>query len=262
MMWIQPRTRHGPFVLLATAAITLGAGATQAGGMPTVHEGTAVPVGNGTAHTFVRSGANGEPVSIGIAFSPAMLDGLPSAAPGESPDFPYPLPMPATGPKSVVDHIVITWESAGHPPAHVYDVQHFDFHFYLISAAEREKISFSNSKESGDPGQQPPAELVPAGYVVPPGTAKAKMGVHAINPAAPEFQNTPFTATFIYGYFNKKLIFIEPMATLAFLKSMPSYTAPVTRPATYSKPGAYPSGYSIRYDATSKMYEVTLEDFK
>lgn len=262
MISIQPKVRHGPLALLVTTAIALAAGTTQAGGTPTAHEGTAVRVGNGTARTFVRTGANGEPAAIGVAFSATALDGLPSAAPGQNPDFPYALPMPATGPRTVVDHVVINWESAGHPPAHVYDVPHFDFHFYLISTAEREKINFHSAEASGDPEQQPPAELVPKGYVIPPGTAVPQMGVHAIDPAAPEFQNTPFEVTFIYGYFNKKLVFIEPMATLAFLKTMPSYSAPVSRPATYGKPGAYPSNYSVRYDKTEKMYEVSLEDFK
>lgn len=262
MIWIQARARHGPLVLLATAAIALTAGTAWAGGMQTEHVGAKVRIGNGTAHTFVRTDAKGEPASIGIAFTPAMLDGLPTAAPGENPDFPYPLSMPASGPSTVVDHVVINWESAGHPPPKVYDVQHFDFHFYLIDVAAQMQVTFADGNESGAPGQQPPAELLPAGYLVPPGTAVPQMGAHAINPAAPEFQNAPFNATFIYGYFDKKLIFIEPMASLAFLRSMPSFTAPVTRPAAYSRPGLYPSTYSVRYDPDSKMYEVTLEDLR
>jgi type I restriction-modification system DNA methylase subunit len=34
---------------------------------------------------------------------------------GADPDFPYLLPMPTKGPKTVFDHVVINWESAGHP---------------------------------------------------------------------------------------------------------------------------------------------------
>ena len=32
---------------------------------------------------------------------------------------------------------------------------------------------------------------MPAGYIVPPGTAVSQMGVHAVNPSAPEFHNQP-----------------------------------------------------------------------
>jgi len=124
------------------------------------------------------------------------------------------------------------------------------------------KVAFKDEKDSGDPSQQPPAELVPAGYIVPPGTAVSQMGVHAVNPSAPEFHNQPFNATFIYGYYNKQQTFIEPMASLAFLKSKPSFSAPVTRPASYAKPGAYPSTYSVKYDDAHKVYEVALTDLK
>jgi hypothetical protein len=88
------------------------------------------------------------------------------------------------------------------------------------------------------------------------------MGVHAINPQGPEFHNQPFTAAFLYGYYNKRLTFLEPMASLEYLKSKPSFSAPVPRPKAYSKQGAYPSKYSINYDAAHKMYEITLRDLQ
>ena len=50
------------------------------------------------------------------------------------------------------------------------------------------------------------------------------------------------------------------MASLTFLKSKPSFSAPVTRPSSYTKPGAYPAGYSVKYDAAHDRYEVTLAD--
>jgi hypothetical protein len=52
------------------------------------------------------------------------------------------------------------------------------------------------------------------------------------------------------------------MASLAFLKSKPTYSAQLARPANYSKAGAYPSSYSIKYDEGSKSYEVTLADLR
>lgn len=215
-----------------------------------------------SAHTVVRSDAGGKATSVGVLFSAGVLDGLPDSGNRKRADFAFSLSIPTKGPRTVVDHVVIDWEAVGHPPPKVYDVPHFDFHFYLVSSAERGKVSFKSDQDSGHPSQQPPAELLPAGYIIPPGTAALKMGVHAIKPTAPEFQGQPFSATFIYGYYNKQLTFLEPMASLSFLKSKPSFSAEVPRPATYTKPGVYPGTYSVKYDATRDLYEVALEDFR
>jgi hypothetical protein len=247
---------------LATAILVLGSGAALAQSKAATYEGKKVSIGHGTAHTVVRTDASGTPTSISVVFTPEMLSGLPKAAKGKDPDFPYVLPMPAKGPKTVVDHVVINWESVGHPPPHVYDVPHFDFHFYMTSRAAQRKVAFKSETDSGSPAQQPPAGLLPAGYIVPPGTAVPQMGVHAVDPSAPEFKGQPFNATFIYGYYNKRLTFIEPMASLAYLQSKPSFSAPLKRPAKYSTPGAYPSEYSVRYDAARNVYEVSLNDLK
>lgn len=251
-----------PFVILAAATVVLAPASASARDKSATFEGKPVRVGKGTAHTVVRTDAQGEPTSIGVAFSARALDGLPTAAKGADPNFPYVLPMPTSGPKTVVDHVLLNWESAGHPPPGVYDVPHFDFHFYLVSNEDRMKVSFNSAKDSGDPAQQPAAEHMPAGYIVPPGTAVPHMGVHAINPEAPEFHDQPFTATLIYGYHDRQLTFIEPMASRAYLKSKPSFSAPAPRPATYGKSGVYPSSYSIKYDAARKMYDVMLGDLR
>ncbi|BAL27008.1 DUF5602 domain-containing protein [Azoarcus sp. KH32C] len=249
-------------VAIATIAAALLSPWAMAQTKAASYEGSPVRLGHGSAHTIVRTDAEGGLASIGVVFGAAALVGLPTPAAGASPNFPYLLPMPTTGPKTVVDHVVVNWESAGHPPPHVYDVQHFDFHFYFVSHEEQMRITFGSESESGDPGQQPPADLMPAGYVMPPGTAVAQMGAHAIDPKAPEFNGQPFTVTLIYGYYNKQQLFIEPMATLAFLRSKQSYSAPVVRPAAYTKTGAYPSSYSVKYDKRKKVYEVTLGELR
>jgi hypothetical protein len=245
--------------ILVAMAFSIAPGATAAQNNGTTYTGKVVRLGNGTAHTVVRTDASGKPVSIGVVLTEKALEGLPAAAKGPHSDVPFQLPMPVKGPKTVVDHVVVNWEPQGHPPEKVYDVPHFDFHFYLPGAAYQKKVHFKNEAESGDPGQQPAAEMLATGYVVPPGTAVPKMGVHAINPASPEFKGQPFTSTFIYGYHNKKLTFLEPMASLDFLKSKPAFSAPVGRPSKYLKAGAYPSSYSIKYDNATRSYEVSLD---
>jgi hypothetical protein len=257
-------TRALRAAMLLIAATMLGLAAMPAAAQPgtPTFEGKPVRIGNGSAHTIVRTDATGKAAAIGIVFTPAMLQGLPQAAPGRDPDFPYVLAMPAKGPRTVVDHVVINWESQGHVPAHVYDVPHFDFHFYLVTRDAHARVKFKDASESAHARQQPPARLMPAGYILPPGTAVPGMGVHAIDPASHEFHGQPFTATFIYGYYNRVQTFVEPMVSLAFLQSKQAFAAPVVRPAAYTKPGRYPSAYAVRYDTARDVYEVTLEELK
>ena len=256
--------RIGTFLLAFWAALFAGSAVFAADAPPAkagrILEGPVVRVGNGSAHTVVTTDAAGAPTTIGIVMTAGTLDGLPKPA-GHMSDFQYELPMPK-GVSTTVNHVVIDWEAAGHPPPGVYDVPHFDFHFYMISKPERMKIAFASDAASGDPSQQPPADSLPPGYIVPPGTAVPHMGVHAIDPAAPEFHGQPFKTTFIYGYYNKTLAFYEPMASLAFLQSKPSFAATVARPKTYPKPGLYPSSYSIEFDSGRHQYEIVLRDLK
>ncbi len=257
---------HGPRAGVALPAIllmTLSATPLMAQDKSTTYDGKAIPIGNGKAHTVVRTGANGQLQSIGIVFTEDMLNGLPVAAKKSVPGgFAYALPMPTSGPKTVVDHVVINWESTGHPPPKVYDVPHFDFHFYLVSSKERMHTRYRSAAESGSPAQRPAPQFMAASYVLPPGTAVSRMGVHAINPEATEFKGQPFTATFIYGYHDKRQAFLEPMASLSFLQSKTPFRATIPRPASYSKAGLYPSSYSIQYDASSKTYAVMLDDLQ
>lgn len=259
-MSIKPTRRTRQVLIAAVAALSVLPLSPFAQTPGTTYKGQTVRLGKGSAHTIVRTDAGGKPSAIGVVFTEAALEGLPLPAKAGPPDVPYLLAMPKDGPRTIIDHVVINWEPSGHPPPKVYDVPHFDFHFYLVGRKEQQKVRFKSDAESGDPGQQPAADVLPAGYIVPPGTAVPKMGVHAINPAAQEFKGQPFTATFIYGYHNKQLTFLEPMTALAFLKSKPTFSAPVVRPSKYVKAGAYPSRYSVKYEPATKSYEVTLED--
>lgn len=258
------RTRCSMVFVPAAMAVVVAHGGelNNTDGQGRSYAGSPVRIGQGEARIIVRTDAAGALSSISVAMSADVLDGLPAPMPGGPVTFSYLLPMPQTGPATVVDHVVVDWEAVGHPPSGVYDVPHFDFHFYTVSRGEIDRIAFSDDKASGDPSQQPPADLMAPGYVVPPGTAVPKMGVHAIDPRSAEFQQQPFTTTFIYGYYDRKQVFVEPMASLAFLKTRPSFSAPVPRPERYTRPGLYPSSYSIRYDDVAKGYEVTLGTFR
>lgn len=258
----MPLHRYGLFVGVAATLSLVASGVAWGAQGPSSHTGTPVALGQGEAYTVVRTGPDGAPATIGVVLTAEALEGLPAATPGGQVLFSYLLPMPATGPRTVVDHVELDWEALGHPPEGVYDVPHFDFHFYLVGRDEVEKVHFAGPDDSASPAQQPPPELMPAGYVLPPGTAVPKMGVHAIDPTAAEFQQKPFEATFIYGYYDRQLTFIEPMVTLAYLQSRPDRTAPVPRPASYARAGGYPSTYRVAYDAERQVYEIILQDLK
>jgi len=65
----------------------------------------------------------------------------------------------------------------------------------------------------------------------------------------------------VYGFFDGKMIFIEPMMTKAFLESKPNETKVMKVPGKYPAPGRYPTAYKVAHDATAKEYRVTLQSF-
>ena len=42
----------------------------------------------------------------------------------------YVLELPANKGKNFYTHVLIDWNPKGHEPAHIYDLPHFDIHFY------------------------------------------------------------------------------------------------------------------------------------
>ncbi len=145
----------------------------------------------------------------------------------------------------------------------IYGVPHFDFHFYLLTPGQRQAITAEGADLARN-YQQPDSALIPAGYVLAPDSAEARQGSHWIDPKAAEFQGQPhgFDQTFIYGFYEGKLSFLEPMISKAFLESHANLRQPIHRPARYSKPGLYPSQYQVSYDPQTREYSVVLEQFE
>jgi hypothetical protein len=91
--------------------------------------------------------------------------------------------------------------------------------------------------------------------------------MHWLNAKSPELQRPPhgrpFTSTFIYGSWDGRVNFVEPMITKAFIESVrtiPSgITLSVNVPERAQKAGLYPTRYSIRYDETRDEYRVAIE---
>jgi len=210
--------------------------------------GPSVAMADGSARAYVSLDSTGTPTDIGLAFSEAALTGLPTGAAE------FVLALPSQASATPFKHAVINWVPNGHPPAGVYTVPHFDFHFYTITDAERAAIvSVTDAKMT----RLPAAEFIPAGYAA--GMASVGMGLHWNDPDAPERKGEPFTKTFIYGSYDGAIIFAEPMVAKSYLETKPAVaTKPLKLPAQYSARGYQPTTYAVGYDAVAKEHRVTI----
>ncbi len=235
---------------------------------PGMHRQYGVPqkLGNGMARTYVVLDAKSgqQPVELGISLDPSALEGLPQDA--EEHSLVLALPPKSPAPYQFAE---LDWNPQGHPPAGVYTVPHFDFHFYTISLAERNSILPSDPLFKTKARNVPTGVYVPSGYLVPgdpAAQAVPEMGVHWLNSQAPELQGLfgnprgykPFTKTFIYGSWNGRFTFYEPMITRAYLLTQPDVTTPISVPARYAQPGWFPTAYRVTYDAQTKEYLIAL----
>ncbi len=232
--------------------------------------GPPVKVGNGMARAYVvMDDKNGKtPLELGIALDERALDGLPSTEMG----YMYLLPLPAHAPDPY-KLIELDWNPHGHEPPGVYTVPHFDFHFYTITLAERNAIVPSNPNFAAEANNLPSDGYVPPFYAalagpgqMPADIAVPMMGVHWSDVRSPELQGLlghpenyqPFTKTFIYGSWNGRFIFYEPMVTREYLLSKPDASGGIPVPALYPEAGYFPTSYKVTYDAQAKQYRVAL----
>jgi hypothetical protein len=250
-------------------------------------QGPEVAVGNGAARMFVELGPQGEPRTLGIALTEAALTGLAThmnttsrcfdkngdgqIAHGEClGDYQADLTLPAgaTNLGIPVRWATVNWNPEGHlPPApHVWSAAHFDFHFFMVEPALIQGIrtgpcaEFIHCEDFARASTPLPEQHVPQDYI-DVGAAVAAMGNHLVDARDPELADPKlgFSSTFIYGAYDGKLIFLEPMVSHAFLSSRPQQCRPVRAPRTYAIGGYYPTSYCVRYDAPSATYRVTLE---
>ncbi|MHB0939242.1 MAG: DUF5602 domain-containing protein [Armatimonadota bacterium] len=215
------------------------------------HEGAKVKVGTGSAYTWLLADGLGSPLAIGISITDAALASLPAE------DVAYTLPLPRQARETPFTHVVVNWNVHGHIPPGIYDVPHFDYHFYIITPEQRAQIT-ATGEDLARVTRMPAPAAIPQGYIGPEGTFEPEMGWHWIDPASPEFHGQPFTETFIYGFYNGQMAFLEPMVTSAFLAGRPFVSRALALPAVYPAPGYYPTGYAISYDARRKETSLSL----
>jgi hypothetical protein len=291
---MRPASARRPAAVALAAALALGAYAggndSTAPGLRRVY-GPAVAVGAGHARSYVviDDAPGGGAAEFGVALDEGALQGLPApmampaggGAHAHVDSHEHLLPLPAENPTGY-KLVELNWNPGGHEPPGIYDVPHFDFHFYTVTKAERDAIDPAATGAAAYAAKSaafPAPAQVPGGFAAlsAPGTppvAVPHMGVHWSDLNAPEIQAMlghperarPFTTTFIHGSWDGRFIFGEPMVTRAFLLGRKAATAaaardsvmPLAAAAAYAAPGVHPTAYRVQYDAASREYRVAM----
>ena len=212
--------------------------------------GNVVRLGNGNVKTYYTESLSGTPVELGIILNEAILSSLPEHPTSIT------LPFHFKAGKTNFTHALIDWNPMGHEPAHVYDKPHFDFHFYFgFTNAQRLAIGPNDTVQFA---HVPDSIFCPPMYWKIPGGVP-QMGAHWVDLLAPEFNGGVFTKTFIFGSYDGRFIFYEPMITRDYLLSQPNETIEIRQPAAFQSEGWYPMKYSVRYINTNpKQYIISL----
>jgi hypothetical protein len=247
-------------------------------------------VGNGSARAYVALDASGNALALGVSLDEAALAGLPANPHPASRcfdrngngkmdaheclgDYAFIFALPdgeAARAIAPFRWVSLNWNPHGHiPPAPApWAAPHFDFHFYIQEREEVKRIRAGACGELIDCADFKRATRpVPAKYIhrdhIDVGAAVPDMGNHLIDSRSPELakKGAPFTYTFIYGAYDGRITFLEPMITRAYLASNPSMCASIKQPQGWEVAGAYPTKYCIRYLERARRYTVSLEAF-
>jgi hypothetical protein len=278
-------------VLAATAALGLAASLAGPGSAaPDVAAdrvmGWRVKLGQGEVASFAELHANGALRAVGIAMSARALASLPSepsdyhhcvdrdgdghtghAECAETHEFVIPLPDAVNGRDDVpFKWVLLNWNKHGHVPPGIYDVPHFDVHFYMEPIADVFAIrdgtcgsEFVDCDDFAEAKRPLPAGLMHPDFKDVDAVVPA-MGNHLIDVGGPEFRGEPFTRTWIYGAYGGRVTFYEEMVSLAYLLSKPDACEPIKSPPAVAVGGYYPTERCVRYDAAD-AYVVSMEGF-
>ena len=221
--------------------------------------GPAVQFGEGHVRSWANISHEDKPVAIGIEFTNGVLDQQHTHSTNETHGHEVLLTVHQKA-KALMpfDHLTMGYMAAGHPPPGIYSVPHFDFHFYKMPLAERlaippypqAMIAFNNNPSSG---------YLPPAYVKAP-AGEAQMGAHWMDVLSPEFNGQPFTHTFVYGSYDGKVNFLEPMATLAFLSAGTTVHKAIRQPQLFDPVNThYPTRYNIWKNETNSRHYIAMD---
>lgn len=220
----------------------------------TTFYGPVQQIGNGHVRSFGKLEAQtNKPLLIGFEITAGGLQNLPNGDHHTS----YVVPLhPQVKSASIFDHLVADWNPYGHEPG-PYLPAHFDFHFYMLTLSQRLAITATDTLSL----MPLPTGYLPVGYIGPIGP-EPQMGGHCVDLYSPELgvfaPPVPFTHTFIYGAYNGKVAFYEPMVTLNYMLNNTG-TFNIKQPVYFSKTGYFPTKYSILNENGKRT--VVLSEF-
>lgn len=228
-----------------------------------VFKGPQVTLGYGKVRSWISVDSNDNPNEIGIEITREALlnpERDKNSSPPAGSTIVIPLHQKANR-LTPFNHIGLNWNPNGHEPEHVFDVPHFDIHFYMISVEEQQAIPEWSPSTNELFNNYPPLGYMPADYFTPPdaATAEAQMGKHWLPVNLGDY--LPFSKIMIYGSFNGNFIFVEPMITLEYLLSNEEFSLNYSQPEHFAKAGNYPTKYNIYHDTVTGSTFITLSDF-
>lgn len=210
--------------------------------------GPSVNLGNGTASTYIIEDVNGDPLELGVTMTEDVLENLPDQMRA------LVLELPSGAATDFYTHVLLDWNPAGHEPPGVYDLPHFDLHFYIIPSDERMGIGPGDMEAFA---HAPDEMYVPTDYFQTEGGVP-QMGAHWLDSKAPELNGEVFANTFIWGSYDGAFIFWEPMITRDYLLSNPVEEMALKLPDAYQQPGWYATSYKVAHSSGKGSYEIAL----
>jgi hypothetical protein len=232
----------------------------------TTYFGNNMIMGKGHIRTYVTVDKTGKPLDVGVEFTEAAINtiDMPMNHSGMHCNT-YNLRFHPNATKSLpYDHVSLDWAQTGHGPEGVYDVPHFDIHFYMVSPETQMSIITDRSYPVGpDAFAHRGPSTVPYSYF--PGPFVEMMGTHWIKKedfSQIMFNREPFRHTFIYGTHEDKLVFIEPMITLETLRTRENIITEIDQPQNFPVINKfYPGNYAITHNAKTRVHRVSLQNF-
>jgi hypothetical protein len=167
--------------------------------------------------------------------------------------------------QSGLTHLTFYWEADGHPPR-AFMTPHFDFHFYLVPAAE---VAAMDCKDLSKPAALPAAFTL-GDIDLPPDMQKMMgvkslvglcipgMGMHSL--LTSEFERKDASeGSMVIGYYKGKAIFMEPMISKAMLMKKASFDLPI--PDVPGLTSAHPTKFHAEWDAAGNSYRFMFSGF-
>ena len=250
------------FLPLVLSVMVFGISSCKKELIPGTYESKRAAMGNGEVWSWVNFDQDGNPVAMGLSMTEPALENLPDSVnhpSGNDHANIIELQLPPTlVSKTPFLHSAINWNPKGHIPIPVYDKPHFDVHFYMITSDERKAIP-EYEADSMKYKNFPPPEYLPADYINP-GKGEPEMGAHWVDLKSPELNGDPFKETFVYGSWDGKVTFYEPMLTYTFLKNIDDYTRAIPWPSKVKISGYYPKTMRVKH--RDGLYTICLEDLE